>query len=101
MFYSGGLEDPAVRYMCVERESKITAIIGLKMDPNHHSRCLVVDAYGTNVWDWFKLVRHTLHWADKFGIQLSAWCSISNPYLRLFHRLGFTDAMTLIRREAK
>lgn len=100
-FYSGGLDDPAVRYMAAERDGKITAICGLKMDASNQSRCLVVDMYGTNVWDWLALVKHTLYWADRFGIQLSAWCAIDNRYMRLFKRLGFVESMSLIRREAR
>lgn len=98
----GGFEpltDPNVQYMVAERAGQITALYGYKMDGG--TRALIVDFFGTNARDWEDLCEYLLRWADQRGIELSAWCSLSNKNVHWFENKGFSRQLVLLRRSSR
>lgn len=91
--------DPSVLYTVAEREGRVTAFYGLKIDPSDKHRALVVDFYGTNARDWRKLLDHLLWSSDETGLELSAWVFNGNKNLKYFLGYGFTEEAKLIRRQ--
>jgi hypothetical protein len=85
-----------VSYYVSDRNGRVTAFFGLKMDGP--TRALVVDFYGTKAFDWRALFEKLCVDADKAGVELSAWVFLNNKNLRYFERDGFKKMMYLVRR---
>lgn len=89
---------PGVHYFVLQRDKKVTAFFGLKMDGP--TRALIVDMYGTNAYDWHTLAERICSDADKNNVEVSGWCFIDNKNVKYFEKdFGFKKTMYLMRRQ--